>query len=141
MLQLRGSGLGEDWSTMTPDEAPTGEDRPAAAVYCGKKYGTTSPYFQPCVDFYAGPHIGEYVPSSASPGTKITKLPPIFGGGSPSTFLNPSSTATNKIGSGGVLPLPSIPVVFPAGVPWYKTPLGIGALVLGGIFAYRRLKR
>lgn len=139
MLLLRGLGLGDDWSTMAPDEAQTGEDRTAASTYCGQKFGVTSPDFQPCVDFYVGPHIGEYTPhATPTAGTTVTttnhSVPARW-----AAVIQPAMSNT-FLTTGGA----PFPTVFPgasAGTPWYKTPFGIGAILVGVFAGFKLFQR
>jgi len=142
MMLLRGLGLGDDWSTMAPDETQTGEDRTAASTYCGQKFGVTSPDFQPCVDFYVGPHIGEYTPhATPTAGTTVTSHPATS---IPSRWSGAIKTATsNTFLTTGGTPNP-FPSTFPGsspGTPWYKTPIGIGAILAGAFVGFKLLQR
>lgn len=140
MFMLR--GLGNDWSTMPADEPTVGaEDRTAASTYCGQKFGVTSPDFQPCVDFYAGPHIGEYIQGS---GTKVTS--PSSSGAKPPqrvpAWLLPSSAVVStNLTPGTSITTMLPPGLFPVGTSWYRTPLGVIAIVLGAFAGYKLLKR
>lgn len=107
MFLLRGVGLAGE------------EDRSAAASYCGQKFGVTSADFQPCVNWYVQDKIGDYKPGGSS------------------TPVAPTQAAANIVStifpSGGVSTNPLLPIV----TPWYKTPIGILAILAAAFVGYK----
>lgn len=104
------------------------EDRDAAASYCGQKFGVTSSDFQPCVNWYVDNKPGDYKPGGAGTTAQTTQT-------------SPTTQATNIVSSIFSSGTPPTNPLLPIPTPWYKTPMGIGLLVVGGLVGYKLLNK